>query len=247
MFAVKRHAEGTQQQPGFLVVGGCRADEDIDARDHFGWISSGRERKRGVVVSVCGEGRNERGKNWERRERKEGKGREGKGYLRIVIDLDLGEHAYDFGRKPEPHISVPVATAAAHALILLDTRHDQLDHLGQEAPHILALQFARHGHGPALCIIPLDDRGLGFEDGAAHVGDGLQRHASHAEGHRVLGRCADEAVHGNFLQRWYVAKRDRAPQEVEPMRASPRAPQRTVLMVGRGVIPAAQALRRGAW
>ena len=39
MFAEKGHAEGTEQEPGFLVVGRRGADQDGDARNHFGWVS----------------------------------------------------------------------------------------------------------------------------------------------------------------------------------------------------------------
>lgn len=52
--------------------------------------------------------------------------------------------------------------------------------------------------------------------------------------------AADEAVHGDFLQRRQVAKRDRAVEESEGCSAA-RGAQGAVFVVGGGVVPGAEA------
>ena len=74
------------------------------------------------------------------KKRKRGKGENS----RIVIDLNLGKSADDFGTEAKGQVPVVVAAAATDSLEFLDARHDHINHLGQKAPHVFPSQLARH-------------------------------------------------------------------------------------------------------
>lgn len=222
MFAEKWHAEGTEQKPGFLIVGRRCADHDGDARNHFGGVSN--------MLLFFQRSGSERGKK--------GGGGESS---RIVIDLNLGKGADNVGAEAKGQVAAVVATAATDSPEIPDARHDHFHHLGQEAPHVFSSQFARHRRRFARLHVVSGDRFFGSVDGAAHVGDGLNRHARHGQESRVGAGPVDPTVHRDFLQRGHIAERDGAPQQIQGRGAAGR-PQRSVFEVRRRTLPTAQAL-----
>lgn len=86
---------------------------------------------------------------------------------------------------------------------------------------------------------------LGAEDGRAHVGDGLQDHARDLQVRRVGAGLARKGVHVDLVQPRDVPEGDGAPEQRQ-RGPTPWGPQRSVLVVGRAIVPGAQALAGGS-
>lgn len=56
---------------------------------------------------------------------------------------------------------------------------------------------------------------FGLIDGAANIGDGLNRHARHVQESAVGAGSFHEAMHRDFLQRRHIAERNGAPHEIQ--------------------------------
>lgn len=108
--------------------------------------------------------------------------------------------------------------------------------------HILALQPRRHRDGAARLQAPARNILPRLVRRDAYVGDRLQDHARHMQVRAVLQRIPHHGVHRHTSQSGDVPERDGLPQRPQAI-ASPRRPQRPVLVVRRLAFPRSQAGR----